>query len=141
IGHAGISCADDCADNSVGVDDRLVRIETGLMATIVDRFPPRISKGQAPVNTFRWCHFEDESLIRSELPASDYRLVLRRCAYRGAVNGRQEAVRWRRLAEPQKEIEVVVDEIAEGDQLPRYHDVSIDDRQFRRCVIADSLDS
>ena len=62
----------------------------------------------------------------AQLPPADHRPVLRGRSDIGAVDRRQKAVRWRRRTELQEERQVVLDEIAEGDQLPRHRHVRID---------------
>ena len=101
-------------------------VQAGLVAPVVDRLPPWVAERITPVDALGWVDFEDQRLLGSQFPAADYRPVLRGRADRSAIDRRQEAVGWRRPAELEKELQVVVDEVAERDQLSRHRDVGFD---------------
>ena len=110
------------------------------MAAVVDGLPPRIAERVAPVDALRRFDLEDERLIGCELPAADDGPVLGGCADRGAVDRRQEAVGWAARAEVEEELQVVVDEVAEREQLPGDRDVECDRAVLRLDRVAETLD-
>ena len=126
IRDPGILGTQHHAHHPVGIHHGLMGVQARLVAPVMDGLPPRVADGKAPVDTFRRFHFDDERLAGAQLPPADDRPVLRGRSDIGAVDRRQEAVRWRRRTELQEEREVVLDEIAEGDQLPRHRHVRID---------------
>ena len=125
---------------AVGIHHGLMGVQAGLVAPVMDGLPPRVADGEAPVDAFGRFHFDDERLVGAQLPPADHRPVLRRRTDIGAVDRRQEAVRRRRGTELQKERQVVLDEVAEGDQLPRHRHVRIDRRALGLHRIAEPLD-
>ena len=126
IRHPGVAVTQHHPHQAVGIHDRLMRVQAGLVAPVVDGLPPRIADREAPVDAFGRFDFDDERLVRAQLPATDHRPVLRGRAHVAAIDRRQEAVRRRRGAELQKERQVVVDEVAERDQLPRHRHLPVD---------------
>jgi len=85
--------------------------------------------------------FEDQRLIGSEFPATDDRSVFGGRSHRGAVDRGKKAVDRRRPAELEKELQVVVNKVAERDELTRRKGIRTDGGRFADDGFTEPLDS
>ena len=130
IRDAGVTRADDDAEDAVGIDVGLVRVEAGLVAAVVDGLPPLVAERVAPVDALRRLDLEDQRFVRLEFEAADDRAVLRGGADRRAIDRRHEPVDRRPRVEVEEELQVVVDELPQRVQLARHGDSRSTERSF-----------
>ena len=112
------------------VHDGLEAVEAGLMVAVVDRLPPDVPQRVAPVQALRRRDLDDQRLVGRQLPRTDDRTVLGRRPHGRSVQGREEGVGCLGIGEPQEEVQVLLHEVAQGDDLTGHGRL-----RLLRCVL------
>ena len=140
VRHAGILRGEHEAHHAVGVHHRLVAVEAGLVAPVVDRLQPGIAQRDAPVDALGRFDLQDQRLIGFEFESSDDGPVLGGRTHGRHVHRWDEVVGLRHRAEVEEELQVVVDELPQRVQLTRDRDVECHRTVLLLDLVADALD-
>ena len=91
VGHARIPVGHHAAEHPV-VEHALMAVERGLVVGVVDRLPPLVADGDAPVKRGRRRDLDDERLVVGQVPRTPHRHVVGGAADVGTHHRRPEGV-------------------------------------------------